>query len=187
LPPTPAKRSSTTTDAADAADAADAVETETAVGVAALPGVLATFRATTLGHDDEGEPASPQGRAAAASTTSSMDACGGALLRLNCSWVDCVSTACLHRVLRVADRCDRRRCRPPRGMQVLDYYGTAFESNAVREGGFHRPFVSVRCALTEPSLHHGHQKHGCESWAQEHPRGWVKSWESARSGFVDID
>ena len=115
-----------------------------------------------------------------------MDACGGALLRLNCSWVDCVSTACLHRVLRVADQCDRRRCRPPRGMQVLDYYGTAFESNAVREGGFHRPFVSVRCALTDPSLHHGHQ-HGRESWAQEHPRGWVKSWESARSGFVDKD
>lgn len=73
-------------------------------------------------------------------TCADAEPCGDALLRLNCAWVDLVTTDCLHAILRAFDLRSRRRRRGGTRLKMLDYYGNCWGA----EDG--RP---VRCTMTD--------------------------------------
>ena len=175
-------------EAAAAAEAAAQLEADAAAtavppcegAVTGAPAVLVPTLTTTLEAESSADESdAEEAEVAAARVADPVVACGRHLVRLNCSWVDCISTACLKLTLRVTDARDRRLGRSPRGLQVLDYYGNAWSSRAVRGGTFDtsRDFEAVRCALTEPRLSQSRGRLLGAS-GSDRPLGWVSSWDN---------
>jgi len=110
---------------------------------------------------------------------------GGRLLRLNCAWVDCITTDCIHNTLLAANaRRTAAQLQARSQLQVLDYWGSTW--------GLSRGGKPVRCKLREMREMQELQelrelrelqgstasRMGREAGIEPLPSlGWVSSWE----------